>query len=107
MTWYKFFLPIKSLTCEKAKDFMKNNNYELVDVRQKEELIQGKIDGSKLIPLFDLSKNIDKIDKNKTVLIYCRSGSRSKLAVRILRSKGFDKVINISGGILKWNKLSR
>ncbi len=74
----------------------------LLDVRNPEEVkTDGKIRGSVLIPLDQLPNKIDKLDKNKKILVYCRSGTRSVSASRILSSLGF-KVYNIKGGINSW-----
>ena len=74
----------------------------LLDVRTSEEVkTDGKIPGSVLIPLDQLPNKIDKLDKNKKILVYCRSGTRSVSASRLLSSLGF-KVYNIKGGINGW-----
>ena len=74
----------------------------LLDVRNPEEIkTDGKIPGSILIPLGTLAQNIDKLDKNKKIMVYCHSGMRSVSAARMLSSVGF-KVLNIKGGILNW-----
>lgn len=101
MTWYKFFFPVKNITQKEALRLLAENkkDYELIDVRQPHEHSQYNLEGSKLIPLPNLSGQIHMLDKDKNLIIYCRSGSRSSLAVRILRAKGFEKVYNISGGI--------
>jgi rhodanese-related sulfurtransferase len=79
-----------------------DDNVTLLDVRTIEEFKKdGKIAGAKLVPLGQLSQNLQMIDKSKKVLVYCRSGSRSVSASRLLESNGFT-VINMSGGINSW-----
>ena len=79
-----------------------DDNVTLLDVRTVEEFKKdGKIAGAKLIPLSQLSQNLKMLDKSKKVLVYCRSGSRSVSASRILGDNGFT-VINMSGGISGW-----
>ncbi|WP_293447507.1 rhodanese-like domain-containing protein [Persephonella sp.] len=74
----------------------------LLDVRTPEEVkTDGKIPGSVLIPLDQLPNKIDRLDKNKKIFVYCRSGTRSVSASRLLSSLGF-KVYNIKGGINSW-----
>ena len=74
----------------------------LLDVRTPEEVkTDGKIPGSVLIPLDQLPNKIGKLDKNKKIFVYCRSGTRSVSASRLLSSLGF-KVYNIKGGIKSW-----
>ena len=80
----------------------KDDNVTLLDVRTPEEFKKdGKLAGAKLIPLGQLSKNLNMLDKSKRVLVYCRSGSRSVSASRILESNGFVP-INMNGGINNW-----
>lgn len=74
----------------------------LLDVRTPEEIkTDGKIPGSLLIPLDDLPNQIHRLNKDKKILVYCRSGMRSVSASRLLSSLGF-KVYNIKGGINSW-----
>lgn len=66
----------------------------IVDVRSPTEYASGHIEGSLNIPLQELGNKISNLDKNKTVLLCCASGSRSGMAVAILKGKGFRNVIN-------------
>jgi len=86
---------------------MKNEtkgNFVLLDVRTPEEFSEGHLQEAIDIdynnPAF--TSNITKLDKNKTVYVYCRSGRRSAEAASIMRSSGFKKVIELDGGILAW-----
>lgn len=102
MKWLKFFLPVKSINANQAGKIINNtidNNYIVVDVREPAEHAERHIKGSRLIPLFKISKRAGELDINKKILVYCRSGSRSKLAARILAVKGFKKVYNLKGGM--------
>ncbi len=79
-----------------------DDNVTLLDVRTPDEFKHdGHIADAKLIPLGQLANNLNMIDKSKKVLVYCRSGSRSVSAARILGNKGFT-VVNMSGGIMSW-----
>jgi len=79
-----------------------DGNLTVLDVRTVEEFKQdGHLANAKLIPLHQLASNLNMLDSNKTILVYCRSGSRSASASRLLSNSGF-KVINISGGIIDW-----
>jgi rhodanese-related sulfurtransferase len=80
-------------------------DYLLLDVRTQEEYDAGHIEGSTLIPVDELGNRISEIEdyKDKTVLVYCRSGNRSVTASNILISNGFTKVHNLLGGIGAWN----
>ncbi|WP_333474169.1 rhodanese-like domain-containing protein [Paenibacillus gyeongsangnamensis] len=61
------------------------------------------IPGAKNIPLSQLSRRIDEIPKDRDLLLYCRSGMRSKSAARILRKRGFVRLILLQGGINAWS----
>jgi len=75
----------------------------LLDVRTREEYIEKHIPGSTLIPLNVLAREASKKlqDKHATVFIYCRSGSRSRTAVKMLLKQGHTKVFDL-GGIAHW-----
>jgi len=74
----------------------------LLDVRTKQEQrTDGKIANSLLIPLEVLSKNFNKLDRAKKIMVYCHTGNRSREALNILFRNGFD-AIEIKGGIAKW-----
>jgi len=86
-----------------AYEMVENDeNITLLDVRTSDEFKHdGHIAEAKLIPLGQLAQNLNMLDKSKKVLVYCRSGSRSVAAARILGNKGFT-VVNMSGGIMSW-----
>lgn len=87
-----------------AVRLMNDGDTLLLDVREDAELQQGMIDGAKHIPLGNLAKRIGELDKhkNKNILAYCRTGSRSAQACGILRKNQFEKVHNLSGGLMAW-----
>ena len=76
---------------------------QLLDVRSREEYQQGRIAGSRLIPLQDLGNRLRELDKNKPLIVYCRGGYRSGAALRLLRAQGFHHAAHIAGGITAWN----
>lgn len=79
---------------------IKNLDFErqiLLDTRDKEEVELGKIENSINIPLNDLRNNLDKLDKNKEIIVYCAVGLRGYIAARLLKANGF-KVKNLNGG---------
>lgn len=75
----------------------------LLDVRTPAEHIENHIPKSTLIPLNVLAKEVVKKlpDKDATVFVYCRSGNRSRAAVKILLKQGYSNVFNL-GGIIRW-----
>jgi rhodanese-related sulfurtransferase len=66
----------------------------LLDVRTEEEYERGHVEGSVNIPLHELSDNLSKLKKDKTIIAICESGIRSRDAAGLLASKGFDSVYN-------------
>ena len=77
----------------------------LLDVRTPVEAAINKIEGATLINFNDGSafvENIAKLDKDKTYLIYCRSGNRSGQACNYMAQQGFSKLYNLDGGIMAW-----
>ena len=77
---------------------------QIVDVREPAEFNGplGHVPGAKLIPLANLTEKVQEISKARPVVIVCRSGARSAQATVLLGKAGFDKVANLSGGMLRW-----
>ena len=75
-----------------------------IDVREPAEVSGGHIGEATQIPLSSLSKRMDELSglKGRTMIAYCRSGSRSMAACKQLRKAGFESVYNLTGGISAW-----
>ncbi|GAB6154673.1 rhodanese-like domain-containing protein [Desulfosporosinus burensis] len=75
----------------------------LLDVRTEEEYIENHIPRGTLIPLSVLGRDASKKlpDKHATIFVYCRSGNRSRAAVRMLLKQGYTSVFDL-GGIISW-----
>lgn len=85
----------------------KKQGLQLLDVRTSREYqSDGHIKGFRLVPLSELSNKgeaaLPRLDKKKPVYIICRSGNRSLVAARILKSLGFEQVYSIKGGVTAW-----
>ena len=74
----------------------------LVDLRTEEEVRGGMIEGAVNIPLDSLRDSLDKLDRSKTIYVYCRSGQRSYIGYRILKGHGF-RAKSLSGGYLMYS----
>lgn len=102
------FLRKYEITPEFAKKIIDNSrndsNMVLVDVRSPEEYQDGHIEGARNINFLspDFKEKISLLDKNKTYVLYCRSGHRSGLALKIFMDNGFKNVYHIKGGIINW-----
>jgi phage shock protein E len=85
---------------------IKSENVILLDVRTPQEYQSGHLKGALLINYHDdnFMEQVSRLDTNKTVYIYCRSGNRSGDAQADMLAKGFKNVVNLGGGILAWEK---
>ena len=81
---------------------MAEGEIQLIDVRQPEEHDAGRIAGDRFIELATLAAEVDSIDRDRPVVFYCRSGSRSAMATEAFRGAGFD-AHNMRGGLLDWH----
>ena len=81
-----------------------NPDFAILDVRTAEEYSTGYIEGAVNIDINgeDFDEKIGLLDRNKTYLVYCRSGSRSRRALERMRERGFLRIYNLSGGIIGW-----
>ena len=77
---------------------------QLIDVREPAEYSGplGHIKGSRLIPLAELGRRSNELDRDHPVVAVCRSGARSAQAVVLLQKAGFTDVANLAGGMLRW-----
>lgn len=95
----------QTISAAEAKTLLKGKKALPLDVRTPNEMAQGKIKGAKGLNVSSPSfiKGLDKLDKTKSYLVYCRSGARSTRACRIMSSKGFENLYNLQGGFNGWN----
>jgi len=97
-------LIVMTITPEEAHRIISGDmDYFLIDVRTEEEYIQGYIETANLIPLQELENRLGEIPKNKQIIVYCRSGARSREASIILINNGFGMVYDM-GGIIAWEQ---
>ncbi len=93
----------KDISSRDAKSLLdKNRNIYLLDVRTPQEYSQGKLAGSVLIPISELERRINEVPKNKTILVYCAVGARSKPAANFLAKQGYKEVYNMTDGLVGW-----
>ena len=92
------------LSVEKVLEILKTqkDSYIILDVRTKEEFASGHLDSAVLIPVDDLEARFGELEKNKPVIVYCRTGRRSAKAAAMLVGKGFSQVYDMTGGIDAW-----
>jgi len=94
----------RTISADEAYRMMQeSDDYILLDVRTEEEYTERRIDGSILIPDFEIKERAEAElpDKDATILVYCRSGRRSASAAETLYSLGYTNVYDF-GGIIDW-----
>ena len=94
----------RQITQEEAKEMMDNQEVIILDVREQDEYDGGHIPGAVLLPVgaIDEESATGVIpEKDTTLLVYCRSGSRSKRAAKALADLGYTAVYEF-GGIMTW-----
>jgi adenylyltransferase/sulfurtransferase len=95
---------IPEITPEEVKKMMDERKpFVLIDVREPHEYQICRIPGSKLIPLGEVPKRMSELNSADEIVVHCRSGVRSALAVDLLMKSGFRKISNLKGGILAWS----
>lgn len=94
----------QKISPQEVKDKMDSDeNIVILDVRTKQEYKEGHILKSILVPVDDINTRIEDVvsDKDKEIIVYCRSGNRSKVAANTLLKMGYKKVYDL-GGIINW-----
>ncbi|MES2513908.1 MAG: rhodanese-like domain-containing protein [Bacteroidota bacterium] len=94
---------MKEITAKELKQLMDDKkDFQLIDVREQYEFDETNMNGE-LIPMGEVMDNVDKISKDKQVVIHCRSGKRSATVIGALESQhGFTNLYNLKGGILAY-----
>ena len=93
-----------NITAQQAKEIMDTQTgYVILDTRTQEEYDEGHIPGAILIPYDEILEKAETMltDKNQLILVYCRSGRRSKLAAEDLVKLGYTNIREF-GGIIDW-----
>jgi len=94
-----------SISPADAKKMLESrNDILLVDVRSPEELREGSIKGSILIPFFSVMRGQHNLPSDKPIILVCAVGGRSYAAGQMLAAKGFQEIYNLSGGMSAWKK---
>ena len=96
---------IPEITATELKARLDNGDVPLlVDVRERfEQRIADLPPHDQIrVPTGEFLHRISEIDRDREVVVYCRSGSRSAWAVRLLLDRGFESVLNLKGGLLGW-----
>lgn len=92
---------LKNISAEEMKKIISEKQVIILDIRTLEEFKEGHINKAVNIDFYskDFESNLDKLDKSKVYIIYCRSGNRSGMALKIMEKLKFTEVYNVLGGI--------
>ncbi|MTI21499.1 rhodanese-like domain-containing protein [Fulvivirga sp. RKSG066] len=95
----------KNIDSATFRELMSQPDVQILDVRTPAEVFAGAIPNHLNINLmsFDFTNKVKALDRDKTYLVYCRSGARSARACKKMSKIGFENLYNLSGGIIGWN----
>ncbi len=106
LVWNLFFDPVakSAVTPLQATPLINHEDAVVLDVRSIAEFNKGHIVNAVNIPLNSLAKQLQQLEKyrDRPIIVACRSGSRSGMAVKMLLKKGFQNVHNLRGGMMAW-----
>ena len=96
----------EKISTDDFKEKIEKQKVQLIDVRTPKEYKEGYIENAENINFFDADffTQMNKLNKDEPVYIYCRSGNRSGKAARKLKELGFKEIYDLQGGILTWQK---
>jgi rhodanese-related sulfurtransferase len=84
----------------------RDEDLQVIDVRETYERDAGHIAGTVHIPMVELTARADEIDRERPVVFYCRVGARSDMAAQAFRASGYD-ARSMTGGLVRWAKEDR
>jgi len=96
-SWDEKLATVTSITPEQMK-METAEGWDVLDVRKPGEWAISHLRDAQFIPLADMPRNLDLLDKNKSYAVYCGGGYRSMIAISLMRREGFKHLINIRGG---------
>jgi rhodanese-related sulfurtransferase len=96
-------MEIKTMTPDEVKERLeKGETLHLIDVREDEEVAEGMIPEAVHIRMGDIPDHLDQLDPNEEYIFICRSGGRSEKVCKYLYAQGYERVINMAGGMRQW-----
>jgi NADPH-dependent 2,4-dienoyl-CoA reductase/sulfur reductase-like enzyme/rhodanese-related sulfurtransferase len=95
---------VKGIPASEVREKLRSSkeSFQVLDVREEEEVKEKRIPDSLWIPYGELKKRIEELDKKKEIAVHCESGLRSYKAYLKLHHEGFENVKNVDGGMLCW-----
>jgi len=95
---------IRTTNPAQAATLVHTGKAQLFDVRSPEEYTESHIPNAQHLPMGSIFKQLDKLPRDKQIIIHCGSGLRSQVVTSMLQRIGFTNVRNLSGGIDAWQK---
>lgn len=89
---------------ELAAKRARGEDFDLIDVREPHEYDIARLEGARLIPLASLGATLPTLNRDREIIVHCKTGARSAAAVRELQAAGFRNVTNLAGGIAGWSE---
>ena len=77
---------------------------QLIDVRERFEWDVARLPGARLVSFGTLPEALDTLDRDSAVVVYCKGGTRGRVAASYLADSGFQRVANLAGGIARWSQ---
>ena len=94
----------KLVSGNEVLELLKNEDVQLIDVRTPEEYKEGFIENAKNINFYSptFSSDVETLDKQKPIIVYCKMGGRSANSAKKLQEAGFVEIYDLDGGITQW-----
>jgi hydroxyacylglutathione hydrolase len=102
--WRRLGRALECVRTLEARDVATLRDATVIDVRAQDEWNAGRIPGARHLFLGDLPEATDDLPRDRLLVIACQGGSRSSIGASLLRARGFDNVINFSGGFAEWQR---
>jgi rhodanese-related sulfurtransferase len=93
---------LPALSAREASDRLATSGALLVDVREMDEFVASRVEGSVLMPMSEFGLRFRDLPQDRPLLLFCQSGSRSATAAGFLLHQGYQEVHNVVGGIRAW-----
>ncbi len=93
----------EDISPERAAELHAAGEVQMIDVREPHEHDAGHIGGDRHLPFARLAEGAESIDRDRPVVFYCRTGSRSAAATQAFKASGYD-AHNLAGGLLAWTR---
>lgn len=93
----------RDVEADEARRLIDEDALVVIDVRTPEEVAAGRLPGSRHIPMDEVEARMDEIPKDRDVLVYCAGGGRSAAICEALSERGWERLLNLDGGIGAWN----